>query len=375
MHLLSKLENDHKLYNPYAERKAQSENGKDKLQIKDILQEENSDDYKVYKYFSNSAQYPVSENQIIRPHRHSSNALQNDSELDHINHNASQQYCQRCQGHLKETPLCSFCERKRLNLPMNENFCLKCSMPLKTALNRENGVCDRCRRTDMLCGFCQKKVEVCPKCNAVFCLRCHQRQDKQPPRPPLPSYEDLEILPKSTKTILAITQRHEDRPIISNVLKVTSNNSDKARNITNTLPYQSFDLYDSDSEHDFPEAQSLFTVRDDRNPYSTNVDRNSIFHPNKKVEEPKVALNIRNGQIFVEDLDEKLAKYARNYGELKSRTSTTPTPRRQIDNSFPLMPTVVQASKKSPAYRQPEHRKKESPAVKMLQQKWDVSSW
>lgn len=376
MHLLSKLENDHKLYNPYVERKAQSENGKDKLQVTipndndDIV----SDDYKVYKYFSNSAQYPSTDNKVVRPHLHSMNVLQMES--DHINHNKTMDYCKRCQSELFLTH-CNFCERKRLNLPMNEHYCLKCSIPLKTALNRENGVCDRCRKTDVLCGFCQQQVEICPKCKAVFCLRCHQKHTRQPPRPPLPaSYKtNEENTHKLRKNMLAIGVSHEDRPIITNVLRA-SNNNPKTKTIA-SLPYQSFDLYESDSEHEFAEGNLFTSGRNDgQKPYSTNVERNSIFHPNKKVEEPKLAVNIRNGQIFVEDLDEKLAKYARNYSDLKLNRSSTTTPRRQSSNQtydtypLPLMPS----SKNSPSYRQPEHRKKESPAVKMLQQKWEVST-
>lgn len=47
--MLSKLENDHKIYNPYKDRKTQSENGKDKFS--------KEEDTKLYKYFSNSARY------------------------------------------------------------------------------------------------------------------------------------------------------------------------------------------------------------------------------------------------------------------------------------------------------------------------------
>lgn len=122
-----------------------------------------------------------------------------------------------------------------------------------------------------------------------------------------------------------------------------------------------------------PAGHSVVVRHDNKVPYSINVERNSIFHPKRTVDEPKLTVGVKNGQIFVEDLDEKLAKYARNYGELRNRNSfgDKRSSYGENDDSFPLplMPAAVSVAKEQQKQSQQTH---DSPALKMLHRKWEV---
>lgn len=372
MHLLSKLENDHKLYNPYAERKAQSENGREQQRITAVQKiATDSPNPKVYKYFSSSAHYPpaVDTTYNSTPHYAAANrTLFMDSAEEELGPPpvpplppAAAQYCKRCRNDLIES-VCAFCERKRNNLPINENNCLKCSTLLSSPVDRAAGLCTFCRQTNLRCGYCHKPIDVCPNCNAVFCMRCHRRRQQQDHQ----QHENEENIRPSRAAIM-------DRPILAVQSKPSVRPTSPYLKPKQNTMYRSFDIYDSDSEHDLPVGQSVVVRHDNKVPYSMNVERNSIFHPKKTVEEPKLAVGVKNGQIFVEDLDEKLAKYARNYGELRNRNSLAnkQSSYGENDDSFPLplMPAAVSVAKE---HQKPQQQTHDSPALKMLHRKWEV---
>lgn len=362
MHLLSKLDNEKKLYAPpYT----------DKLRIvqSDHGREAQTDDRKVYQYFSNSAQYPSAQRlgtrvgPPIRSFRAFQEVNEEDEPIVYAASETSSEYCKRCQNHLKPV-VCNYCEKRRHNLPFNEEFCLKCSVPLSNSDEREYGMCLRCRQTDLRCGFCQKHIDVCPNCSAVFCLRCHRRQLNDTP-------DQRQIKRRSQ-----ILQLSPDRPIRNHPVRAAV----KAPSIRSPTKQSEFGSFaaDSDSEHDVIVPSVL--NRHDEKPFSTNVPHTSIFHPKARVEEPQIAVNIRNGEIFIEELENKLAKYARNYSDLRTmreHTLKVSPPRKATNYSgsdydpfpVPLMP-VKQSSDAKYIY---QRRPKESTAVQRLKQKWEVS--
>lgn len=367
MHLLSKLENDHKLYNPYANRKAQSENGRE--QQRTMVTD--SPNPKVYKYFSTSAQYPAAvDTYKSKPHYVAANrTVFMDSAEEEIGPPPvpplpPATYCMRCHNELNE-PVCAFCERKRNNLPINESNCLKCSTALTSPIDRAAGLCTFCRQTNLRCGYCHKLIDVCPNCNAVFCMRCHRRRQQQEHQ----KHENEENIRPSRAAIMAV----DERPILAVQSKPSVRPTSPYLKPKQSTMYRSFDIYDSDSENDLPAGQSVVIRHDNKVPYSMNVERSSIFYPRRMVDEPKLAVGVKNGQIFVEDLDEKLAKYARNYGELRNRNSfgNKRTSYDENDDSFPLplMPAAVSVSKE---HQQPLQQTHDSPALKMLHRKWEV---
>lgn len=362
MHLLSKLENDHKLYNPYANRKAHSENGRE--QQRAIVTD--SPNPKVYKYFSTSAHYPPAVDTAYKstPHYVGANrTLFMDSAEEELGPPPipplppAAQYCTRCRNDLNEEPVCAFCERKRNNLPINENKCLKCSTSLASPVDRAAGLCAFCRQTNLRCGYCHKPIDVCPNCNAVFCMRCHRRRQQ---------HENEENIRPSRAAIMAA----HDRPIMAVQTKPLVRPTSPYLKPKQSTTYRSFDIYDSDSENDLPAGQSVVVRNANKVPYSMNVELTSIFNPKRTVDEPKLAVGVKNGHIFVEDLDEKLAKYARNYGELRNRNSfgNKRSSYGENDDTFPvpLMPAVSVAKENQ---KQETH---ESPALKMLHRKWEV---
>lgn len=373
MHLLSKLENDHKkLYNPYDERKAQSENGREQQRttaVQSVVID--SPNPKAYKYFSTSAPYPPALDTIYKstPHYVAANrTVFMDSAEEEIGPPPvpplppAAQYCTRCRNDLIES-VCAFCERKRNNLPINETHCLKCSTSLSTTADRAAGLCAFCRQTNLRCGYCHKPIDVCPNCNAVFCMRCHRRRQLQEQQ----QHENEENIRPSRAAIMAAYEY--DRPILAVPSKPIVRPTSPYLKPKQSTMYRSFDIYDSDSEHDLPAGQSMVVRHDNKVPYSMNVERSSIFHPKRTVNEPNLAV----GHIFVEDLDEKLAKYARNYGELRTRNSigTKRSSYGENDDSFPLplMPAAVSVAKEQ---LKPLQQTQDSPALKMLHRKWEV---
>lgn len=396
MHLLSQLDRDARpSVRPAANRTAISDSGKQALPwsqnemaialpvVDGDEDAENEavfdtfDPRKAYKYFSNSARpQPPSNNVALSHAKHTPppkpfQAFLEVKRPSPSDAAASPDYCKRCHDHMRTAmpsstiaTVCNYCERRRHNMPINEDFCLKCSVLLATHTERQNGMCAHCRQTDLRCGFCRKHIDVCPTCGAVFCLRCHRRQlrqvDEETVLTNAPSAENEENvrpakLHQHVQRSLPLQwtrpgNRYDDdeRPIIAHQRKVAAIGRSA---ITN-------DDDDSDSEHDLP---SSFLVRQDdqQQPFSTNVSRSSIFHPHARTDAPKVAVSIRHGQVYI---DEQASKYATSYDSYP----------------VPLMPMTMGAksvpAKPSPPMRQaaPQHDPKPSLAVRKLQQKWEV---
>lgn len=344
MHLLSQLENDHKIYNPYDERKAHSENGKD------ILVES-----KPYNHFTNSA--PTHPNQIQE--RHSSVMLFNDngSNNDQVEH--FQPVCRRCHSNVNTESVCEICERKRHNFLNDDKHCVRCNNHLYNALERQNGLCKNCQKTDVDCLFCRKHDNFCPSCNSLYCLRCRHRKaivDK-------PSIEEEESLTTDEESY------HEfERPI-----------KPKKPIRTKTFAIK----YNENEGHELD--VSPIVIRTDNKPYSMNVPTKSIFN---KGAERQLTLNVRNGEVFVkenlEDIrrktDERIAKYVQNYGDLRrrppareiigQRKNNNYTRKNDDDDSFPV-PLMTYNTQKT--QKTPNSRNSVSPAVKMLESKWTVN--
>lgn len=94
-------------------------------------------------------------------------------------------------------------------------------------------------------------------------------------------------------------------------------------------------------------VQPLIVSRNDNNPYSMNLDQDSIFYPHKVPLEPKVAVKIRNGEVSVgvqeqhernEELEklrrlsnDRITKYYQNYGDLRN-TRANLSVREQLSN-------------------------------------------
>lgn len=343
VHMLSKLENDHKIYNPYnKDRKTQSENGKDKF-----LKEE---DTKLYKYFSNSARYD-------KNNRRSIDVAETDLELTDERY----QYCKKCRSDISE----SFFNLKRVPDDLRK-LCAKCDSHYHASV--EKFLCSECNKKSENCPHCDKNFNFCFYCNRNkdVCLNCNR-------------VDQSEICPNCLRHEKLTRNRNssirDDRPIRGNDDSKTS--------------YQLLD--ETESEHDLSDLKPIL-IRRSTKPYSLNLEKDSIFHPDKKIVEPKLTVNIKNGEIYVDKLndfeignendyeilrkknDEKISSYVRNYDDLRIRKKTGPNNRSTTTyrNIIPI-PSYRNILPKVDNGKSPLNNRNRSDAMKTLERKWDVS--
>lgn len=379
------------------------------------------DPRKAYKYFSNSARLlnasvaAGSVHAAISPPRKSFQAfmeVKRTSPSDTLS--TVSDYCKRCLSQMRNAlatttttaintkSMCVYCDRRRHNLPINEEFCLKCSVRLATATERQSGMCTACRRTDLRCGFCQKHIDVCPTCGAVFCLRCHRRhqlrqvdveeasrstamlvgrrvhdENEENVRP----IRHRELTPSPVREPQRRSRRvsnnyDEDRPIITHARNfadaINNTNNSTIRKTPRSHHHHAIRpaAEDSDSEHDLPE---IGFVRNDNNgdkPFSTNLPRTSIFHPESRVDVPKLALNIHHGLVYV---DEQASKYTTNYDAFPVPLMPTANSSNNTTNNKGQLGPVAVSSIKRSSPTPPKRNTQPSQAVRMLQEKWEVS--
>ncbi|XP_055605960.1 probable serine/threonine-protein kinase cdc7 isoform X2 [Uranotaenia lowii] len=362
LQLLSKLENDHKLYNPYDDhRKTLSENGKE-VYI-DPAQTLSEDKEKVYRYFSNSAQNVAS--------GFLSSSISSEMEYDESSNESRAsyeryQYCKNCRAdidrsfmprdsrngghyHHKATPKtqrkvddhCLNCQ-KRL-----EKLCIKCERVMKRS-NKQ--------RSSNLCNFCQQSAD-----NSRL-----QREAQS------------ELKRQRHKQLLRSLERdHEE----------THRGSVSPPN-----PYKIIDIqyHESDNDQDLSVLNPVIVRKNYRKPYSMNIDKESLFHPSKKTPDPKVSVNIRNGEVFVDnkikhipvpvddtmddittdEMDDRISKYVKHYNTLwmkRGNGSRKNNLQKQVSISSklpPLSPPKVYISDR------PDNLKSE--AMKNTEKKWDI---
>lgn len=155
---------------------------------------------------------------------------------------------------------------------------------------------------------------------------------------------------------------------------------DNPRKSTNRRPTS--EMAESDSDHELDvDLFSPVVIRKNTEPYSLYMEKSSIFHPSRNVAEPKLTVNVRNGEVFVEkstvdELDEirritneKMTKYVKQNGDLNSRK---PLRHKHSDDELLPLPSISEISSRSPA-RNTNTRLfaasvRDSPAFKMLQQ-------
>ncbi|XP_058459175.1 uncharacterized protein LOC131435377 isoform X2 [Malaya genurostris] len=313
LQLLSKLENDHKVFNPHDEnRKTLSENGKEAYV--DAAQQKPAKE-KVYRYFSNSAQNE-------KPSSFTSSSLS--SEMDYDSSSESMgydryQYCKNCRADIDR----SFLPRAHGGRHHQHHHHHQQQQPPQKKLTPK-----MTRKIDEHCLNCHKRIEkLCVKCDRVLkrslsqniCAICQQAVENKR----IQKEAQLELRRQRQKLLRSIELLNDDdddeeSPLmdVENPLPPTS--------VSPPNPYKIIDIqyHESDNDHDLAVLNPVIVRNNYKKPYSLNIDKDSIFHPNKKTPEPKVSVNIRNGEVFV---DNKLNPSAR--GEAKQ----TPAPSPQHD--------------------------------------------
>lgn len=287
MHLLSKIENNHKKINSCTERKSQSENGKDNSLTKKEPME------KIYKYFTNSAPYLDNNKKIYEIlHDKNSQTLNNIKPIDSSSYIATYNI---------EDLVCDICE-------LQTNKCLNCDRITNYQQKRQPPICENCQQNS----FYKNNIQICLNCVSVLCRRCHKWQKQ--------NYEQVVIHKQITNNQIKGAKKNH---------LIEEKNAIAVSSLSDDMKYD-IEISDMDAHIKPP----LFVHRSDKKPYSINVEKNSIFHPDVKIEEPKLTLNIKHGRICVSDLDKKLEKYAINYSQLRNRKSNTEF---KIDMNFSLL--------------------------------------
>ncbi|KFB48588.1 AGAP007083-PA-like protein [Anopheles sinensis] len=365
LQLLANLENDHKLFNPYdGQRKAFSENGGLKPSIPPATKgpgavgvskvsgsfSSGDERTKVYRYFSNSAHQekhahfaegsvgggaggPASSSTLStseQDYYESSSETTGLSSLLPVDHRY--QYCKSCRADIDRSFLpptsrslggttkgskqakrlhCAKCGCKRSQGGKEDGYrrCTSCARTMKRTNNSESPMCAVCQL-------------------ATDADRNHQKQRHRR---------------------VSNTREEEDTD---------------ARVSPTANPYKVIDIqyHESDNEQggDHLSVLNPVIVRNNyrKPPFSLNINKDSLFHPSKKTPEPVLSVNIRNGEVFVDNklrgssrpaspsdvddragamrddetssatvgddlLDERIAKYVRHYNTLWMKRGTS----------------------------------------------------
>lgn len=207
-------------------------------------------------------------------------------------------------------PMCNFCRHNRL---FNRN-------------QKEN--------LDYICGACENEP-ICLNCRKEICVQCK--------RPTQNNENTLKVPPRHLK------QRNNDEKII-----IVKKSEPQAK--PKYVRLDSFQPIYTDED----DSLSDLSISDHK-PYSFNIDESSVFHPSKSRISRKLSVSVKNGEVFVESPDfdefrriteEKLKKFAKNYGELRTKKTTEKV---EQDTRIPV-PVAMPRSKQTLVDRLPAMR-------------------
>lgn len=248
------------------------------------------------------------------------------------------------------------------------------------------------------CLNCQKRIEkLCTKCDRVMkrsvkrnlCTICQQSLDNSR----LQREAQLELKRQRSKLLRSMEMLHDE----DETSPQDDNDSPPPVPPSPTNPYKIIDIqyHESDNDHDLAVLNPVIVRNNYKKPFSLNIEKDSLFHPSKKTQDPKVSVNIRNGEVFVDnklspsgthkpppedtddvttdEMDERISKYIKHYNtlwmkrgmrknNLISQKSNTTTAGGKLP---PLSPAKVYVSDR------PDNVK--SDAMKTTEKKWDVS--
>lgn len=320
----------------------------------------------MYKYFSNSAK-DANDLKNLRYR-----AVINDDNVIHSDFSSStlpeppqyfspSDYCAGCQMDLMKKNLCGFCKQQQY-LSQNQSG---------STSDRNLFMCTFCH-ADPICRSCQKKI--CQKCKKPI------RKDKQLNIPKNP----IE-LPRAAirKSDTELSQFSSSPRAIKNASDISGSRSPSKMLETEVFRQASRASFN----YDINDAKDDQSVRSNEinepKPYSMNVDKSSIFHPDNELPNKRFSININtNGEVLIEQngldrleelkriTDEKVAKFINTYGKLPQSKQVK---KRSIDiDEFPLTQFVEPMKPPIDIDTRRESVEANSPAFKMLETKWDI---
>lgn len=332
--------------NHYTDRLAESNHGKENQPAGSKV-----DDTDIYKYFTNSARDPADERNIsFRSHQdlgideNISNTMESHRchtyPLKKNRNTDTRHHCERCEIDVNREK-CNFCQQNRF-------------------LSRsEYGNCVAHDRPTNLCKSCYYQ-SICACCREQICARCSR-----------PTKRDDNML--KPKAATATKQSPRRRKLSPRTTKLA-------------LLEESYEDSSGDDENNFVDRTSSRLsspkkLQPNGKPYSINIDKSSIFHPSNARLEPQMTASPRIEKFGVEQIDdlkriteEKLSKYAKNYGDM--RTKNAPRSKMIDMDPYPLpLLTHENASRKSieSNANQSTESDNNSFAFRQLEARWQVN--
>lgn len=271
-------------FRSYDERQAQSENGKENVDVT------KRNDKEIYNFFTNSARdrnafrnlrynnygdysdglsdfdiTPNSMSSAYNTYPSTGHHNQNDNHNHNLNpnHNHNQS---------KNRPMCNFCKQHGYLARSQHD-------------NTEKGLyfCDSC-----------ENQPICLTCRKEICIRCKKPTNNEYhlTKPPKQRLDDYQLWQPRNNAVTDVKYVRTD----------------------NFQPIE------------FNDGSSTGSDTNDHKPYSFNIAESSLFHPSKSRIDRQLSVSVKNGEISVkpdsfEELkritNEKIMKYAKNYGDLR----------------------------------------------------------
>lgn len=347
MAVTSRVMNKSPRRNRPADRLDEFENAKE-----NYISANKAQDPEIYKYFTNSARDPIDlRNLSFRSHPDLGNEEQMSSTMESHRcytypakkdrYFGAHQQCPRCESHVTRE-MCNFCQQNRfLARSQYENCAAHGSRP---------NLCKTC--------YYQSIQSICACCREDICARCNR---------PTKLGDGL----AQTKTDEVAKQSPHRRKPSSRATKLV-------------LPEESYeDSSDDDDGQNYnnrtsSRSSSAKKFQPNGKPYSLNIEASSMFHRSTGRVEPQITLPIdkvvdKSSNVDLKRItDEKLSKYAKNYGDMRARNTSRSKMIDMDPYPMPLLPhqNTNRNSSESNADRTSESG---SLAFKQMESRWQVN--
>lgn len=243
------------------------------------ISKDQSSQNEVYKFFKNSGTCRKSNHQLSFAGNEAQNAQLNNLPKKECSH-MDQRSCPYCNMKFL------FCKNCNNDFFKNENencrlFCKNC--------DSQYFMCLVCDKDNECCNFCQRKRNICVQCILNYCVNCGNAMNGP---------KNLEDISASNNHIDEIENGHQSFTILNE--------------------------NDADNE-DIENINCGKYIENNRNHFSTNIDRKSLFHPDYNIEdskcdnEIKIFEDVDNFDTLRNKTNEKLSKYLKNYGDLTKK--------------------------------------------------------
>ncbi|XP_049293303.1 uncharacterized protein LOC125768988 isoform X2 [Anopheles funestus] len=318
LQLLANLENDHKLFNPYdGQRKAFSENGAKVAPAATSVTttghvphpngggggsfSSGDERVKVYRYFSNSA-HQDKHNHFVSVGAASSSTLSSEQDYESSSETTNNsltadhryQYCKSCRTDIDRSflpPQPTVGSRGVEHTKQKRPHCAKCGCkrPMGQAnISRKEDHIVRC----MKCDRSMKRPQGV-KGLAALCAVCTLTTDADRKNMAHPKFHQEKRSTRNGRHHSTIADDDDEVQIHQAPISPKNN------------PYKILDIqyHESDNDNGDLDVLNPVIVRNNyrKPPYSLNIEKDSLFHPSKKTPEPVLSVNIRNGEVFVDN--------------------------------------------------------------------------